>query len=190
MLARRIGPGRGAALSPWAPASAADLAGASGAADLLLRYAPVPVLGVTGSAGKTTTTRLAEAMLRKSGIETLSSSDAPADNAWPTSDLLERVLAARPPVWCIAELTSNHLAVCSASPRIACITNVWADHVDQHGSLAAYVEAKRRIVSFRRRTVVNADDGGASELGATSPAQICGARLRPPGTGAGISRIA
>ena len=192
VLARRLGvPDQVRLLSPWAPVSGVDLSGASGAADLLLRHAPVPVLGVTGSAGKTTTTRLAEAMLRQSGIETLSSSDAPADNAWPTSDLLERVLAARPPAWCIAELTSNHLAVCSASPRIACITNVWADHVDQHGSLAAYVAAKRRIVAFQAAedwTVVNADDPGASELGATSPARILRCTLRGPACdpGAGI----
>jgi len=44
----------------------AEAGAASGAADLLLRYSPVPVLGVTGSAGKTTTARLAEAMLRAS----------------------------------------------------------------------------------------------------------------------------
>ncbi len=65
VLARRLGvPDEVRLLSPWAPVSGADLSGASGAADLLLRHAPVPVLGVTGSAGKTTTTRLAEAMLR------------------------------------------------------------------------------------------------------------------------------
>ncbi len=178
-------------LSPWAPLADGGLAGASGAADLLLRFSPVPVLGVTGSAGKTTTSRLAEAMLRASGIETLSSSDAPADNAWPTAALLERVLQARPPAWCVAELTSNHLAVCSASPQIACITNVWADHVDQHGSLAAYLAAKRRIVEFQAAddwTVVNADDPGAVELAASSPARILGCTLRGPASdpGAGI----
>ena len=163
----------------------------SGAADLLLRFSPVPVLGVTGSAGKTTTARLAEAMLRASGVETLASSDAPADNAWPTADLLERALAARPPAWCVAELTSNHLAVCSASPQIACITNVWADHVDQHGSLAAYLEAKRRIVAFQAAddwTIVNADDPGAVELAAASPARVLRCTLRGPASdpGAGV----
>ena len=178
-------------LSPWAPLADGGLAGASGAADLLLRFSPVPVLGVTGSAGKTTTSRLAEAMLRASGIETLSSSDAPADNAWPTAALLERVLQARPPAWCVAELTSNHLAVCSASPQIACITNVWADHVDQHGSLAAYLAAKRRIVEFQAAddwTVVNADDPGAVKLAASSPARILRCTLRGPASdpGAGI----
>src|SRR4029078_12753240 len=116
-------------LSPWAPLADGVLAGASGAADLLLRFSPLPGLGVTGGAGKTTTSRLAEAMLRTSGIETLTSSDAPADNAWPTAGLLQRVLEAPPPAWCVVELTSNHLAVCTASPQIACITNVWADHV-------------------------------------------------------------
>ena len=149
------------------------------------------MLGVTGSAGKTTTARLAEAMLRASGVEALSSSDAPADNAWPTADLLERVLRARPPAWCVAELTSNHLAVCSASPQIACITNVWADHVDQHGSLEAYLEAKRRIVAFQAAedwTVVNADDPGAIALAAGSPARGLPCTLRGPAgdPGAGV----
>jgi UDP-N-acetylmuramoylalanine--D-glutamate ligase len=191
-IARRLGISDDVRLlSPWAPLADGGLADASGAADLLLRFSPVPVLGVTGSAGKTTTSRLAEAMLRASGIETLTSSDAPADNAWPTAALLERVLEARPPAWCVAELTSNHLAVCSASPRIACVTNVWADHVDQHGSLAAYLAAKRRIVDFQAAddwTVVNADDAGALELGAASPARILPCRLHGPAPdpGAGI----
>jgi UDP-N-acetylmuramoylalanine--D-glutamate ligase len=192
LVARRLGvPDDVRLLSPWAPLRGARLEDASGAADLLLRCSPVPVLGVTGSAGKTTTARLAEAMLRASGIETLSSSDAPAENAWPTADLLERVLEARPPAWCVAELTSNHLAVCSASPRIACITNVWADHVDQHGSLAAYLEAKRRIVAFQAAgdwTVVGADDAGALDLAAASPARIlpCTLREHASDPGAGI----
>jgi UDP-N-acetylmuramoylalanine--D-glutamate ligase len=191
-LARRLGVADDVELlSPWAPLRTAGLSGASGSADLLLRFSPVPVLGVTGTAGKTTTARLAEAMLRASGIETLTSSDAPADNAWPTADLLERALVARPPAWCVAELTSNHLAVCSASPQIACITNVWADHVDQHGSLASYLEAKRRIVAFQSPddwTVVNADDPGALELAAASPARMlrCTPSGPPSDPGAGI----
>jgi UDP-N-acetylmuramoylalanine--D-glutamate ligase len=192
VLARRLGvPEDVELLSPWTPLQGSGLAHASGAADLLLHHSPVPVLGVTGSAGKTTTARLAEAMLRASGVEVLSSSDAPAGNAWPTADLLERVLAARPPAWCVAELTSNHLAVCTASPQIACITNVWADHVDQHGSLAGYLEAKRRIVAFQAAgdwTVVNADDPGAVELAAGSPARILRCTLRGPASdpGAGV----
>ena len=191
-LARRLGiPDDVRLLSPWARLTDGELAGASGAGDLLLRFSPVPVLGVTGSAGKTTTSRLAEAMLRASRIETLTSSDAPADNAWPTSALLEHALEARPPAWCVAELTSNHLAVCSASPQIACITNVWADHVDQHGSLASYLAAKRHIVDFQAEddwTVVNGDDPGALELAAASPARILRCTLRGPACdqGAGI----
>jgi UDP-N-acetylmuramoylalanine--D-glutamate ligase len=192
VIARRLGVAEDVQLlSPWTPLPSSGLEHASGAADLLLRTSPVAVLGVTGSAGKTTTSRLAEAMLRASDVEVLSSSDAPADNAWPTAELLERVLRARPPAWCVAELTSNHLAVCSASPHIACITNVWADHVDQHGSLEAYLEAKRRIVAFQSAddwTVVNADDPGAIALAAGSPARRLPCTLRGPARdpGAGI----
>ena len=181
-------------LSPWAPLpaiAARDESRFSGAADLLLRFSPVPVLGVTGSAGKTTTARLAEAMLRSGGVRVLCASDAPADNAWPTAELLAQVLAARPPAWCVAELTSNHLAVCSASPHVACITNIWPDHVDQHGSLAAYLDAKRRIVAFQGPadwTVVNADDPGALGLAAGSPARILRVTMRGPASdpGAGV----
>ena len=120
----------------------------------------------------------------------LSARDAPADNAWPTADLVARALAARPPAWCVAELTSNHLAVCSASPHIACITNVWPDHVDQHGSLAAYLEAKRRIVAFQSAddwAVVNADDPGRVELAAGAAARVLprDARRRRRGSGRG-----
>ena len=166
VLARRLGVAEDVRLlSPWTPLPGAGARACVGRSRPAAALLAGPVLGVTGTAGKTTTARLAEAMLRASGVETLTSSDAPADNAWPTADLLERALAARPPAWCVAELTSNHLAVCSASPQIACITNVWADHVDQHGSLAAYLEAKRRIVAFQGPddwTVVNGDDPGAA----------------------------
>jgi UDP-N-acetylmuramoylalanine--D-glutamate ligase len=195
LIARRLGVDDAVRLlSPWTPLCADEVrepAALSGAGDLLLRYSPIAVLGVTGSAGKTTTARLAEAMLRASGIEPLASSDAPADNAWPTAELLQRVLAAAPPAVCVAELTSNHLAVCSASPQIACITNVWADHIDQHGSLEAYLEAKTRIVAFQEPgdwAVVNAADPGAVALTAGCPGRSLPCTLDEPEghTGAGV----
>jgi UDP-N-acetylmuramoylalanine--D-glutamate ligase len=194
-LARRLGISDDVRLlSSWTPLPPLPPdgdAGLSGAADLLLRFSGVPVLGVTGSAGKSTTARLAEAMLRASGSEVLSARDAPAENAYPTADLVERVLAARAPAWCVAELTSNHLAVCSASPHIACITNVWPDHVDQHGSLAAYITAKRRIVEFQTAddwVVVNADDAGAVELASGSAGRALPVTLAGPAAdpGAGV----
>jgi UDP-N-acetylmuramoylalanine--D-glutamate ligase len=194
-LARRLGVDDGVRLlSPWTPLPAiapGEAGRLSGAADLLLRFSPLPVLGVTGTAGKSTTARLAEAMLRASGIDVFTSDDAPAANAWPTAALVERVLGARPPAWCVAELTSNHLAVSSASPRIACVTNVWPDHIDQHGSLAAYLEAKRRIVAFQTAddwVVANAADAGAMTLARSSAARLL--RVDPGGPagdpGAGI----
>jgi UDP-N-acetylmuramoylalanine--D-glutamate ligase len=187
VLARRLGVAADVRLlSPWTPLPAigpGDSGRLSGSADLLLRFSPLPVLGVTGSAGKTTTARLAEAMLRASGVEVLTADDAPAGNAWPTAALVERVLAARPPAWCVAELTSNHLAVSSASPQIACITNVWPDHVDQHGSLAAYLAAKRRILAFQAAddwVVVNAGDLGALELAGAAVARVLRVALAGP----------
>ena len=163
----------------------AGLAGLSGAADLLLRFSPVPVLGVTGSAGKTTTARLAEAMLRASGsrgaeLERRSRPTTPSRPPTCSSACSQ----ARPPAWCVAELTSNHLAVCSASPQIACITNVWPDHVDQHGSLAAYLAAKRahrRVPDGRRLDGRERRRPGRRELAAASPRpHPAGCTLRGP----------
>ena len=69
VLARRLGISESVQLlSPWMPLQGAAVEHASGAADLLLRYSRLPVLGITGSAGKTTTARLAEAMLKASGV--------------------------------------------------------------------------------------------------------------------------
>src|SRR4029453_15083623 len=97
-LARRLGVSDDVRLlsswTPLPPIASEGSPGLVGAADLLLRFSPVPVLGVTGSAGKSTTARLAEAMLLASGCEVLSAHDAPAENAYPTADLVARVLDA------------------------------------------------------------------------------------------------
>ena len=48
------------------------------------------------------------------------------------------------------ELTSSHLAFMATSPTIAAVTCFWPDHLELHGSLAAYREAKEAIVRHQR----------------------------------------
>lgn len=141
--------------------------------DLLLERWPGPTVGVTGTAGKTTTTSLVASILREARVDVAVSKGARAGNLWPTADLLGRLAEAKasaePPAL-LLELTSSHLAFMHRSPRIAAVISFWPDHVELHGSLQAYRAAKERIVRHQRPgdlVVVNADDGSGGFAGIT-----------------------
>ena len=113
-------------------------------AELVLRRARGPVVGVTGTAGKTSTCRALEQLLRSAGREVAVSSTARSSNAWPDHSLAD---GCGPEVVTIAELTSTHLChMREVHPDVAVVTLIRPDHVELHGSLAAYVAAKRRLV--------------------------------------------
>jgi UDP-N-acetylmuramoylalanine--D-glutamate ligase len=102
--------------------------------ELASRLLPNPILGVTGTNGKTTTTELLGAMLaaRTAGnVGTALSElvgDVPADD------------------WIVCELSSFQLEdVDRFRPRIAVLLNLEPDHLDRHGSFEAYRAAKLRV---------------------------------------------
>jgi UDP-N-acetylmuramoylalanine--D-glutamate ligase len=117
----------------------ADLKAAEG-------YAP-EVIGITGTNGKTTVTSLTGLLVQHAG-----KSVAVAGNIGPTLlDTLTEKLNARndgdalPQVW-VLELSSFQLDGCSNfEPTVATILNVTQDHLDWHGTLAAYTAAKYRV---------------------------------------------
>jgi UDP-N-acetylmuramoylalanine--D-glutamate ligase len=132
--------------------------------DLLLERWPGPTIGITGTAGKTSTTEYTAAILRRAGVDLAVSRGARAGNLWPTADLLDQ-----PPVHqdtvLLLELTSSHLAFMSASPTIAAVVSFWPDHLELHGSLARYRSAKETIVRHQMpgdAVIVNADDESAA----------------------------
>jgi UDP-N-acetylmuramoylalanine--D-glutamate ligase len=119
-------------------------------AELVLRRSAVPVVGVTGTAGKTTACHRLAAMLDAAERPYAMGRTARAANAWPDADLYEVAPLLRPPAVLIAELTSTHLTWMTTSPEIAVVTCLWPDHSELHGGVAAYLAAKRRIVAFQR----------------------------------------
>ena len=132
-----------------------------------------PSIGITGTAGKTTTTALIAAILRSAGIDIAVSEGARAGNLWPTADLLERLSASRAGgrgTTLLLELTSSHLAFMRSSPTLAAVISFWPDHLELHGTLDRYRAAKEQIVRHQRpgdRVVVNADDASAGFADAT-----------------------
>jgi UDP-N-acetylmuramoylalanine--D-glutamate ligase len=111
--------------------------------ELASRLLPNPMLAVTGTNGKTTTTELLGAML---GART-------AGNVGTA--LSELVGEVPPDEWVVCELSSFQLEdVHELAPEIAVLLNLEPDHLDRHGSFEAYRDAKLRVFERARTAVV------------------------------------
>lgn len=109
---------------------------------LFLEATQARVVGITGSAGKSTTTALLGAMAEESG-----------EDAWYGGNLGRPLLLDLPQMkhsdLAIMELSSFQLELMAKSPPVAAILNITPNHLDRHGSLDRYVEAKARILAFQ-----------------------------------------
>ena len=131
-------------------------------------YAP-KVLAITGTNGKTTTTAMTALLVERAGRRV-----AMAGNIGPTmlQTLAEALDAAAredepqplPEVW-VLELSSFQLdEVKGFEPDAATVLNITEDHLDWHGSMAAYVAAKARVFGKDAVMVVNRDDAAVEKL--------------------------
>jgi len=123
---------------------------------LFVQACPAPLVGVTGSAGKSTTTALLGAMLARRGPTRVGGNIG--------KSLLEDLQAIRPDEIVVLEMSSfqlDDLGPHGISPHAAVVTNLSPNHLDRHGSMAAYVDAKKNILRFQGPddvAVLNADD--------------------------------
>jgi UDP-N-acetylmuramoylalanine--D-glutamate ligase len=123
--------------------------------DLVLRLCPAPIVGVTGTKGKTTTSSLIATVLA-------------ADPAHPVAlggnigdPLVDRVTGFTPDHRVVMELSELQLPTLSRGTAVAVYTNVTSDHLDRHGSLEEYRRVKRRLADLLEpggTLVLNADD--------------------------------
>lgn len=117
---------------------------------------PGPILGVTGTNGKFTVVTLIAAMMEAAGLPLVVSGNdrthVPALYALDGADAA---------TWLVLEISNRQLLGLPYSPHVAVVTNIAPHHLDDHGSLEAYVEAKRTIVRNQGPAdlaVLNADD--------------------------------
>ena len=122
-------------------------------------YAP-QVLAITGTNGKTTTTAMTALLVERAGR-----SVAMAGNVGPTMlDTLTARLDELPQVW-VLELSSFQLdRVRGFEPSAAVVLNITQDHLDWHGTMAAYVAAKARVYDGGGVMVINSDDAAVVAL--------------------------
>jgi UDP-N-acetylmuramoylalanine--D-glutamate ligase len=145
--------------------------------DLVLRLCTAPTIGVTGTKGKTTTASLIAHLLA-------------ADPAHPVLlggnigvPLVDRLAGLTPAHRIVVELSELQLPSLSRGTTVAVYTNVTADHLDRHGSLAAYQSVKRRLAELvdpAGALVLNLDDPVVAAYGALGTAASVGYRLDHP----------
>jgi len=131
---------------------------------IFLEVTPAQVIGITGSAGKTTTTtlvgRMAQAATRNNQA-----------HAWTGgnigSPLISVVEQMKPGDLAVMELSSFQLEIMTRSPQVAAVLNITPNHLDRHSSMQAYTAAKARILAYQPgdgAAVLGRDDPGAWDL--------------------------
>jgi UDP-N-acetylmuramoylalanine--D-glutamate ligase len=133
-------------------------------AQLFLEICPAPVIGITGSAGKSTVTTLVGRMAsyQFEGFES---------RAWIGGNIGRPLLTDLPDIGTddlvIMELSSFQLELITTSPYVAGVLNVTPNHLDRHRTMEAYTAAKRRILDFQSNediAVLGREDPGAWTL--------------------------
>lgn len=119
--------------------------------ELFARAVAAPVIGITGSNGKSTVTMLVRDMLLAAGQKAI----AGGNLGTPALDLLEQ----ERPDFYVLELSSFQLeTVRSLHLVAAAILNISEDHLDRHKTIGAYTDAKLRIFRHAEQTIINCDD--------------------------------
>ena len=128
---------------------------------VFMEVVPCKTIGITGSAGKTTTTTLVGEMAKLSSQRSVfvgGNIGDPLINY--VDDMTMDDLA-------ILEISSFQLEQMTISPNISAILNITPNHLDRHGTMEAYTNAKARILDFQSSkdiAVLGHDDPGAWNL--------------------------
>jgi UDP-N-acetylmuramoylalanine--D-glutamate ligase len=146
---------------------------------LFIERCPAVILGVTGTKGKSTTSALLGEMLRS------------RFTAWVGGNIGKSLLLDLPRInrtdMVVLELSSfmlEHLRPMRWSPHVAVVTMLSVDHVQWHGSVEAYIDAKKNIVRFQRRddiAVLNGEDDASRAFAREAESRVItyGGERRP-----------
>jgi UDP-N-acetylmuramoylalanine--D-glutamate ligase len=140
---------------------------------LFFRLCPAPIVGITGTKGKTTTTTLVDRVLGLGPRRVVVGGNI-------GTAVIQEVDNLRPEDIVVLELSSFQLETLGHSPHVAVVTNVLEDHIDHHGTRDAYIAAKRNIVAWqgpRDIAVLNLDDSAAVSLHTGAASEVRGFSL-------------
>ena len=138
---------------------------------IVLRDWPGPIIGVTGTNGKSTTVSLVAEMLAGAGIPHLLGGNI-------GRSLINEISTVDPGTVAVLEISSFQLGWLEHddwSVAVAVITNLTGDHLDRHKTLAHYLSAKRRLarqVAPDGLLVLNRDDPACRRLADAGPGRV------------------
>jgi UDP-N-acetylmuramoylalanine--D-glutamate ligase len=142
---------------------------------IFMEVVPCKTIGITGSAGKTTTTTLVGEMAKldrrpQTANRELSTVHRPRSFVGGNigDPLINYVDDMKADDLAILELSSFQLEQMTISPNISAILNITPNHLDRHGTMEAYTNAKARILEFQAdndTAILGHDDKGAWSLG-------------------------
>jgi len=152
---------------------------------LFFRLCPAPIVGITGTKGKTTTTTLIDRVLSQGSRRVVVGGNI-------GTAVIQELDGLRRDDVVVLELSSFQLETLAHSPQVAVVTNVLEDHLDHHGTRDAYVAAKKNIVAWqgpRDIAVLNLDDPSTVALHTGAASEVRGFSLSlQPKRGAYLDR--
>lgn len=122
--------------------------------EIFFDVCPCPIIGITGSDGKTTVSTLIYKMLKSEGITTHLGGNI-------GSPLLNKVPKMKKSDIAVVELSSFQLISMRKSPEIAIVTNISPNHLDVHKDMVEYINAKKQILLHQNafsKAVLNFDN--------------------------------
>lgn len=130
---------------------------------LFFKLCKNPIIGVTGTKGKTTTSTLIGEILKVAGKN-------PVSVGIGQVSVLDKLRDVKPDSWVVFELSSwraSGLGRYKISPKIAVITNIYPDHLNYYGSLEAYIQDKKYVFANQKPgdyCILNWDDKTLNKL--------------------------
>lgn len=140
-------------------------------ASLFMQLTKRPMIGITGTKGKTTTSSLIAHVLEHSGSEVVRAGISQVGFLDALDQVTERSTV-------VAELSSWRLSSFVAhqfSPAVAVVTNIYPDHLNYYKKMEAYVADKKAIFRFQKKEdvlILNWDNEGARSFASQAPGRV------------------
>ncbi len=145
---------------------------------LFFLYCPVPIIGITGSKGKSTVTALIGHLFRTAGKRPF----VVGNMGGSPFDIIDKIGPTRAIIFELSSWDLEGLAKHKISPHVAVLTNVYHEHLNRYSSFAAYSKAKSYITEWQSAGdlfVVNRDNAEAAKIGRQTPAERLWVSVKP-----------
>ncbi len=124
--------------------------------ELYFKMIPAPIIGVTGTNGKTTTSNLILHIFETAGRRVYFSG-----NDRYSKQILEQIDSIKQDDAVVLEVSNRQLTSLESSPHIAVVTNIAHDHIEEHGSFESYIDVKKKLFIFQTENdyaIINFDN--------------------------------